>query len=68
MWVHYHKSLIIKNGGICKGNGLVEISPLISYAGENLNQIIKPGQIITLAQLCRIKKKFIFFFFFFFFF
>ena len=33
---NYHRSLLEKAGATVTGPGLVEISPLISYAGENL--------------------------------
>lgn len=34
---NYHKTMLSKVGAIIEGDGIVEISPLLSYAGENLS-------------------------------
>lgn len=36
---NYHRSLLERAGVTVEGNGLVEISPLVSYAGENLDHL-----------------------------
>lgn len=36
-----HKTWIEKAGGTVSGDGVVEVSPLVSYAGENLEALCK---------------------------
>lgn len=45
-----HRSYIEKAGGKIEGDGLIEISPLLSYAGENLETVVNQ-QVLTTPVL-----------------